>query len=444
MRLLGAAPARRRRASACRAWSTRSAPTRARAACSGRATLLGDGHARLQRPHLRVRGQGASACELPLHRAVLRLGAAERDGPHARSRSTASACARARRVGLYTIVGVPPEQAVLIPIVGFTRRDGDLLARWAGAADAQGRLRARAFASTTRSARRCVRAQIERVPESDWPRVARGAALGLGAGLLAGLLVGLGEAWAIVAAVARPGRARRVVLRRAHLRASCCGAAAARWAAASLALQRALDAARARCPKHARVRAPHRRHRGRVHARDRRLPRAARRVSGRAGVEERRRARWCSLAHCWRARSLLYAAAVLRAARAHGAQARCALLLRPVGLARPRGAGDRRSRSVASLLGGERAARPPARASRTGRSAARGGNVLFIVVDTLRADHLPSYGYSAGKTPQPRRLRQGRGALRARLRQRLLDAPELRLADDGPLRLEPRRDVQGR
>lgn len=27
------------------------------------------------------------------------------------------------------------------------------------------------------------------------------------------------------------------------------------------------------------------------------------------------------------------------------------------------------------------------------------GNVLFIVVDTLRADHLPSYGYSSGSTP---------------------------------------------
>jgi arylsulfatase A-like enzyme/uncharacterized membrane protein YbhN (UPF0104 family) len=31
---------------------------------------------------------------------------------------------------------------------------------------------------------------------------------------------------------------------------------------------------------------------------------------------------------------------------------------------------------------------------------AEAGNVLFIVVDTLRADHLPLWGYAAGKTPQ--------------------------------------------
>lgn len=32
-------------------------------------------------------------------------------------------------------------------------------------------------------------------------------------------------------------------------------------------------------------------------------------------------------------------------------------------------------------------------------AAADAGNVLFIVVDTLRADHLPAYGYAEGKTP---------------------------------------------
>jgi arylsulfatase A-like enzyme/uncharacterized membrane protein YbhN (UPF0104 family) len=37
----------------------------------------------------------------------------------------------------------------------------------------------------------------------------------------------------------------------------------------------------------------------------------------------------------------------------------------------------------------------------SGRKAANptAGNILFVVVDTLRADHLPGYGYASGKTP---------------------------------------------
>ena len=45
---------------------------------------------------------------------------------------------------------------------------------------------------------------------------------------------------------------------------------------------------------------------------------------------------------------------------------------------------------------------PPSTASvEVDRAAAskNGSNILFIVVDTLRADHLPSYGYEAGSTP---------------------------------------------
>lgn len=53
--------------------------------------------------------------------------------------------------------------------------------------------------------------------------------------------------------------------------------------------------------------------------------------------------------------------------------------------------------SVITLL-----TRGPAEAEPTARAAAKqttAGNVLFIVVDTLRADHLPAYGYKQGKTP---------------------------------------------
>jgi arylsulfatase A-like enzyme len=41
-----------------------------------------------------------------------------------------------------------------------------------------------------------------------------------------------------------------------------------------------------------------------------------------------------------------------------------------------------------------------ARAPSPAPTASTAGNVLFVVVDTLRADHLPVYGYAAGKTPR--------------------------------------------
>jgi len=52
------------------------------------------------------------------------------------------------------------------------------------------------------------------------------------------------------------------------------------------------------------------------------------------------------------------------------------------------------------------------RVSRTGTTSGRatqGGNannILFIVIDTLRADHLPAYGYDAGSTPNVDRFAQ--------------------------------------
>jgi arylsulfatase A-like enzyme/uncharacterized membrane protein YbhN (UPF0104 family) len=45
-----------------------------------------------------------------------------------------------------------------------------------------------------------------------------------------------------------------------------------------------------------------------------------------------------------------------------------------------------------------------ARATAPAPAPAKAGHILLIVVDTLRADHLPSYGYSAGKTPNLERF----------------------------------------
>jgi len=57
---------------------------------------------------------------------------------------------------------------------------------------------------------------------------------------------------------------------------------------------------------------------------------------------------------------------------------------------------------VAGLFGAAKAMPPEVAAvdlSARPAPPARAGNVLFIVVDTLRADHLPSYGYQDGHTP---------------------------------------------
>jgi hypothetical protein len=102
-------------------------------------------------------------------------------------------------VGLYAAVGLPTEQAVLIPLVGFT---ADMAVSALGGlvflrrrADYAPDIR---VADTEREER--AHERIERAPESEWPLVTRAAGLGFGAGLIAGLLVGFGEAWAVVAA----------------------------------------------------------------------------------------------------------------------------------------------------------------------------------------------------------------------------------------------------
>ncbi len=102
----------------------------------------------------------------------------------------------AAALGLYTIVGVAPEQAVLIPIVGFTV---EMIISSLGGLflltrkdDYKPEIRV-----DDAEREQIIAAQIERVPESEWPLVSRGASIGLGAGLVAGLLVGFGEALAI-------------------------------------------------------------------------------------------------------------------------------------------------------------------------------------------------------------------------------------------------------
>ena len=55
--------------------------------------------------------------------------------------------------------------------------------------------------------------------------------------------------------------------------------------------------------------------------------------------------------------------------------------------------------AIPLFTGGERAQATKGSLTAQGVVKPNGGNVLFIVVDTLRADHLPAYGYDQGKTP---------------------------------------------
>ncbi len=293
----------------------------------------------------------------------------------------------AAAVGLYTLVGVPPELSVLIPIVGFSVEMAIsslgglvLLARKADyrphiEVEDEGREQA-------------VRAQIERVPEAGWPKVGRGAAIGLAAGLLAGLALGLGEAWAIVAAA--HGQAERDVWFFGSLTyALGCGALGA-LGGAFLAWSGRWMQRRALPEENAFAQLT-----GALLA-GLGLVIGAFRVQRDLYQEE---LRWQSgqgalvLLACLAAALAVYGLSFF-SLRALATRKPLRLVLKPLGALGLTALAV--SIALAASLVGERAAafkgsRPSA--------VARGENVLYVVVDTMRADHLPSYGYGAGKTP---------------------------------------------
>jgi arylsulfatase A-like enzyme/uncharacterized membrane protein YbhN (UPF0104 family) len=294
----------------------------------------------------------------------------------------------AAAVGLYTIVGVPPELSVLIPIVGFSVEmvvsslgGLVLLARKADYAPV-----IRVEDEARESA---VKAHIERVPESAWPKVSRGLGIGLAAGLLAGVTVGLGEAWAIF--VASRGQAESDVWFFGSLTyALLCGGlgvVGGGLAAFSGRLMQRAAVPEERAFAHFLAAITG------VFA----LVIGAFRIQRDVYQEE---LAWKSasgllvIGGCVAGAVLLYAVLfVIGRALGSGGVSRKVV--------RPSGALGITALAVGvtlivSILGGERAA-----AHKGGRPGvvARGGNVLYIVVDTLRADHLPSYGYTAGKTP---------------------------------------------
>ncbi|MDB4977498.1 MAG: Choline-sulfatase [Myxococcaceae bacterium] len=294
----------------------------------------------------------------------------------------------AAAIGLYTIVGVPPELSVLIPIVGFsvemaisTLGGLVLLMRKADYAplivvEDEGREDA-------------VRAQIERVPEAAWPRVGRGLAVGLAAGLLSGLLVGLGEAWAIV--IASHGQHESDVWFFGSLTyALVCGVLGAVGGAA-LALSGRLMQRRALPEETAFA------HFTGLLAATFGFVIGLFRVQRDVYQEELvfKSAQGALVLLCAVGGAALLYAALFFSLRTLAAKNPMRLLMKPLGAIGVAALAIGIA-LAASLLGGERAS-----AFKGGSPSvvARGENVLYIVVDTLRADHLPLYGYGAGKTP---------------------------------------------
>lgn len=291
-------------------------------------------------------------------------------------------------VGLYAAVGLPSDQAVLIPIVGFAV---DMAISSLGGIVLLLRKSTYAPAITVDDAEReeQLHAQIERVPEGEWPRVGRGAAIGLGAGLLAGLLIGAGEA-AAIAQVAH-GRAEPDVWFYGALSyALFCGALGLVGGAALAYSGRLMQ--RKAMPE----------------------PMAFAQLTGAmAGgfafvIGAFRVQRdvyheelvWKSAAGLTVLLSALACAAVLYGLLYVGLKALTThsparVMLRPfgsLGLTVLVALGT----FAIPLLSGDKAA--AFRGSQV-KAGVRGGPVLFIVVDTLRADHIPAYGYRAGKTP---------------------------------------------
>ncbi len=301
----------------------------------------------------------------------------------------------AAAVSLYTVVGVPASLAVLIPIVGISveyaiSAVGGLLflGRRHGGRDPRILVR-----DADREARR--RSELnEHAPTGPLPIPLRAARLGAAAGLLAGVAIGCTEALVVLAGVqGNVASPVRVVLYGAALYgtmlsvAGACGA----WA----------------------------------------LARFERWVGLRARPEGRAMAIWFVLLFtppafaltAFRVRRDLYAEQLVWRSM-EGMQVALGCLLAAAGagvllavsivLLSRKGPGRLLRTPLGALASAGALAAALAAAAGTSEDASaqpshaeverpapppRASNVILIVVDTLRADHLPLYGYAAGKTP---------------------------------------------
>ena len=298
----------------------------------------------------------------------------------------------AAAVALYTspLVGLPLSVAVLIPTVGFACEM--LVSAFGGLV----------FLARRKGYRTEIRVddpdreqkahdQIERAPAKQWPTLGRGIFVGLGAGFVAGLLVGLAEAWAIREG-GGPGTGLRVFGYGAvayGLFCSLLGAGLGGFAAQT-----------GRWMKRA------------AYTPERAFGAFTGTITGlfafALGAFRMRRdffheeLVWKSpkglllLIGCLVAGLIVYAIVGL-VTRLLVKHTPARALLSPMGAVLIPAVA-----LVAGMLAlsiGTSASDSSSKASAAEEALAKGGNVLLIVVDTLRADHLPSYGYRTGATP---------------------------------------------
>lgn len=295
----------------------------------------------------------------------------------------------AAAVGLYTIVGVPASLAVLVPIVGFTVEM--IISSFGGLVMLSRRAGYHPEIEVDHpELEETIAAEVEHV-EVELPEVRRGLALGLSAGLFAGLVIGVSEG--VVVILSGAGAPDLGVLWYGAIAYGLLLGAGGAAYGLSMALSGRLIHRQA---------VPEPKAFGRLFASMVAvvtLALGAFRVRRDIFHEElvwKSKEGLLVLLGCVAAAAVLYLVLSTLARvvasrrfggfvlRAWGAPAVCAVVI--TGL-------------VAADM-----ARPPEQVAQVDTSSrpappARAGNVLFIVVDTLRADHLPSYGYENGSTP---------------------------------------------
>ena len=302
----------------------------------------------------------------------------------------------ATAVALYTRAGIPLSVALLIPTLGFLLETGMsllgglvLLGR---RADYRPTIRVERAEHEER-----VHADIEAVPEARWPRKLRGLSLGLGTGMAAGAAVGCAEAWVILWGGA--GQQDYSVLPYGMLAyALCLGSLGAALGFSSAWSGRLMQRAAASEPG--------------TYARGAASLLA---ITGFALGAFRLRRDYFHEQLAWKSPqglALLLGCGLAALALAAAVSFSLERLLRTrVGARLLRSWGTPLA-VVGLVLLLTAAARLPLPTEATRVPAARpappasAGDIILIVVDTLRADHLPVYGYTRGNTPALDRFAQ--------------------------------------
>ena len=304
----------------------------------------------------------------------------------------------AAAIYLFAQVGVGAGEALLIPLVYFAI---DMLFSVIGGPFLLLPKRDPAIVVEDPEREDRVNAAIPIASREEWPRLGRGLSLGLGAGLLAGLLVGVTEAGVIIASSG--GRAEHTVLAYGAVAyalllgvGGAIGGLVIAWSGRLMQREALREHTAFGLWLGALVALPS-------------LALGAFRV--RRDVYQELLV-WASPKGALVLLGCVIAAALLFALLAASFSALTRVKL-GAWLLRAWGAPTFVAVSIAAVLAYVIVTKPaPVAEARIERPAApaQAGPIVFIVVDTLRADHLPAYGYAKGRTPHLDAL--GRDAVR--------------------------------